>query len=219
MPFQSTRPVWGATPRGNQVSVNDEFQSTRPVWGATRRALDAIRGCAISIHAPRVGRDKGFVNVCVDLRISIHAPRVGRDPLCSARSECSLYFNPRAPCGARREANAFAMANGLVFQSTRPVWGATSYSRAGRFSTIFQSTRPVWGATSKMQHALAVGAFQSTRPVWGATSSASSSAETPTDFNPRAPCGARRQRREIIALDGRISIHAPRVGRDAFSHL
>ena len=34
-PFQSTRPLWGATPeRGNTIGQN-AFQSTRPLWGAT----------------------------------------------------------------------------------------------------------------------------------------------------------------------------------------
>ena len=78
----------------------------------------------------------------------------------------------------------------------------------------FQSTRPVWGATSRTDciapcsstisiHAPRVGRdlpgnalkelgweFQSTRPVWGATS---------------------RLARDIVI--GAISIHAPRVGR------
>ena len=35
-----------------------------------------------------------------------------------------------------------------------------------------------------------------------------------TDFNPRAPCGTRRERRQHRAPRPAISIHAPRVGRD-----
>ena len=39
-----------------------------------------------------------------------------------------------------------------------------------------------------------------------------------TDFNPRTPCGARPDRRPCRPDDGGISIHAPRVGRDAALH-
>ena len=38
-----------------------------------------------------------------------------------------------------------------------------------------------------------------------------------TDFNPRAPCGTRRDRRAARCALHRISIHAPRVGRDALA--
>ena len=101
------------------------------------------------------------------------------------------YFNPRAPCGARRIAPL--VCNGRCgFQSTRPVWGAT-LSLLNVFKSLrFQSTRPVWGATQVVFyfftspvisiHAPRVGRdefrgrddgmdpqFQSTRPVWGAT--------------------------------------------------
>ena len=103
-----------------------------------------------------------------------------------------LYFNPRAPCGAR-PAHELHKLPALQFQSTRPVWGATfEDDTAEAVYFVFQSTRPVWGATSFSRarldvqlisiHAPRVGRdpgrpsntarisrFQSTRPVWGAT--------------------------------------------------
>ena len=103
MGFQSTRPVWGATcylvnaagerrhfnPRApcgaRQAQASNRraaaaFQSTRPVWGATTHDLAPVRRFCISIHAPRVGRD--FLTQTLLWRFD--------------------YFNPRAPCGARR---------------------------------------------------------------------------------------------------------------------
>ena len=81
------------------------------------------------------------------IKISIHAPRVGSDVFV----ELLFYFVKR-------------------FQSTLPVWGATSYTRAGNNLTVFQSTLPVWGATHNMQRSVHnVSKFQSTLPVWGAT--------------------------------------------------
>ena len=124
-------------------------------------------------------------------------------------------FNPRAPCGARQPPPTVWVILS-IFQSTRPVWGATVTAHFSRVFLEFQSTRPVWGATLYV-HANAGGAgisihaprvgrdqipwtrcppgwsqFQSTRPVWGAT---------------------RRMEHEKKTLQ--ISIHAPRVGATA----
>ena len=149
------------------------------------------------------------------LLISIHAPRMGRDGHGHGRCILPVNFNPRAPYGARHVAPTGANVT-VGFQSTRPVWGAT-YSRryiqaaASHFNPRapygarhkllvnvrlrleFQSTRPVWGATATLvAGGLTINGFQSTRPVWGATLPA--------------------QRAQPA---GRISIHAPRMGRDA----
>ena len=56
--------------------------------------------------------------------------------------------------------------------------------------------------------------FQSTRPVWGATRRSVVVSTTDPHFNPRAPCGARPESVAIRSPATRISIHAPRVGRD-----
>ena len=80
--------------------------------------------------------------------------------------------------------------------------------------------------------------FQSTRPVRGATKQYRKMFIQMDDFNPRAPCGARPQREyfplspsifqstrpvrgaTILTLQSddftKISIHAPRAGRDLF---
>ena len=79
----------------------DKFQSTRPARGATCRSAPCGVKARISIHAPREGRDKITHLTLMSSVISIHAPREGRDmrPLCVILS--MLYFNPRAPRGAR----------------------------------------------------------------------------------------------------------------------
>ena len=146
--FQSTRPAWGATdemvsweqgvfisihaprmgrdhvvpiillppfdfnpraPHGarlglpvNTPMTQGKFQSTRPAWGATK--------------PPRPGRR--------DMSISIHAPRMGRDTNRTKKSAPRRYFNPRAPHGARH-LMMVPRCTRLIFQSTRPAWGAT----------------------------------------------------------------------------------------------
>jgi len=69
--------------------------------------------------------------------VSIHAPRVGRDWCLRQLLKRYAGFNPRAPCGARRPKASPTCARNL-FQSTRPVWGATLAVRAlhWRFSSF-----------------------------------------------------------------------------------
>ena len=166
------------------------FQSTRPVWGATGAVYERQQSRDVSIHAPRVGRDERsvvpFVSPC---GFNPRAP-------CGARLEIAMTiisvecFNPRAPCGARPT----SLHGGDIprwFQSTRPVWGATTLGLTWEDIDLFQSTRPVWGATFVTGEIIRGKKFQSTRPVWGAT------LHSHMDW-----CGSQ------------VSIHAPRVGRD-----
>ena len=101
---------------------------------------------------------------------------------------------------------------------------------------MFQSTRPVWGATWRIGHELlrktrfnprapcgarpylafiyvAEHRFQSTRPVWGATIGAGP-ARSISRVSIHAPRVGRDLRQSRGRLLPRVSIHAPRVGRD-----
>ena len=105
--FQSTRPVRGATAAPAPLRLLGAFQSTRPVRGATYLLRSTRRKMWISIHAPRAGRDDTGQPQRLPGYISIHAPRAGRD-LASGHSFCPV----------------------TLFQSTRPVRGATRWSQA-----------------------------------------------------------------------------------------
>ena len=129
---------------------------------------EALHDDRISIRAPRAGCDFLRLQDIARALISIHAPRVGRDCIPLNPAEQPENFNPRAPCGARPSARSKKSLL-RAFQSTRPVWGATTVNNFAKTEDLFQSTRPVWGATLTARR-------------W------------PTD--------------------GKISIHAPRVGRD-----
>ena len=168
--------------------------------------------------------------------ISIHAPRVGRDNDQRKEKESIENFNPRAPCGARRDHRVGVVRDGR-FQSTRPVWGATAYMRKYRAANYISIHAPRVGRDKRQpRKAHQPREFQSTRPVWGATATRSSAASLTAYFNPRAPCGARpcdtplslhfalfqstrpvwgaTQADRAARRGSRISIHAPRVGRD-----
>ena len=126
---------------------NQLFQSTRPVRGATQHPSELQEIHWISIHAPRAGRDPNGSKIIFkgmefqstrpvrgatflhfqqhhQVPISIHAPRAGRDFSAGYVRGRPSYFNPRAPCGARRFTLSILRST-LAFQSTRPVRGAT----------------------------------------------------------------------------------------------
>ena len=192
------------------------FQSTRPLRGATRLSPSRRRSQSISIHAPLAGRD-GFRG-CVGHRDTDFNPRAP----CGARrvlpSSCTLqcHFNPRAPCGARLW--TFSSADRpLGFQSTRPLRGATPRRcRPPTPAAGFQSTRPLRGATESCYaanlrlpisiHAPLAGRdgrLQAVRvlvlisihaPLAGRDRRFRFARFCQENFNPRAPCGARPSR-------------------------
>ena len=191
--FQSTRPVWGATPpHGIDAEMVVKFQSTRPVWGAT--PCDDMQSVApaISIHAPRVGRDGLLCSIAhIALPFQSTRPVWGATFRLRAPLQSPRYFNPRAPCGARPR---FCSRGRMVssFQSTRPVWGATQDVGQDSLRRYISIHAPRVGRDElASRERKALTRFQSTRPVWGATD-----------------CRSRGR------LSSRISIHAPRVGRD-----
>ena len=95
----------------------------RPAWG--------FSSPNISIHAPRVGSDLDTdQDNQYDRYISIHAPRVGSDLILAWSLQLGKSdFNPRSPCGERPGAGV-SLADAVQFQSTLPVWGATTTSSA-----------------------------------------------------------------------------------------
>ena len=151
----------------------------------------------------------------VPFPISIHAPRVGRDHTAVVGQRLAFDFNPRAPCGARR---LKTLSGGTVsnFNPRAPCGARRRTNLLLLRPSIFQSTRPVWGATFVVLDVKPqFFEFQSTRPVWGATDLDDAKDNAADDFNPRAPCGARQPVAAFSLPLPVISIHAPRVGRDS----
>jgi len=126
-----------------RTTPSRRFQSTRPVRGATPSPATALYTDAVSIHAPREGRDDGDspATPCC-LRVSIHAPREGRDPI------------------------GGCVSGGFdLFQSTRPVRGATFGWDASSSEGVVSIHAPREGRD-----------FQAARWLW-----------LGNGFNPRAP--------------------------------
>ena len=105
----------------------------------------------------------------------------------------SVDFNPRAPCGARRE-----------------------YMFDLLFAPLFQPTRPLRGATQIIAKRFKKLKFQPTRPLRGATGTAGNDRADPR-ISTHAPLAGR----DVLPCTGGpvqdISTHAPLAGRDSKS--
>ena len=154
-----------------------------------------------------------------------------------ARPRC---FNPRSPCGERRT-NTAQVDSHSQLQPTLPLRGATYQGLSYSEICAFQPTLPLRGATcpsrqppnrppSVSTHAPLAGSdehgesvvtyvaqFQPTLPLRGATSEAVCDLCDLFSFNPRSPCGERREQAGIEARTRSVSTHAPLAGSDATS--
>ena len=148
------------------------FQPTRPLRGATRRAVGLDVVVPISTHAPLAGRDALDGRVALHEGISTHAPLAGRDRTESGSPAAERNFNPRAPCGARRSHQQGKRDRKSI---------STHAPLAGR------DVATGWRAGSR--HKISTHA-----PLAGRDSMPWSIRLKTCDFNPRAPCGARRVR-------------------------
>ena len=124
------------------------FQSTHPSRGATAGAeLLAVPGL-ISIHAPLAECDL---------------------PGVVARGR-SRDFNPRTPCGVRRQFPNGTLPTAASFQSTHPSRGATQSTHVHRRTAGISIHAPLAGCDSTVFSAWASPwVFQSTHPSRGAT--------------------------------------------------
>ena len=164
----------------------DTFQSTRPIRGATRSAgISRLLGYHFNPRAPYGARLYGGAEYGGAGGISIHAPHTGRDmqtrapqlrgqnfnPRANLYGVCPFYsdFNPRAPYGARLVAFLSGPAF-FVFQSTRPIRGATLIFPASVKPFLISIHAPHTGRDNKYEIGYAWNLkFQSTRPIRGAT--------------------------------------------------
>ena len=191
------------------------FQSTRPLRGATEPCTGVFGREPISIHAPLAGRDRtpfchkeavkhfnprapcGARPVARGpyhglYIISIHAPLAGRDVARLAERMDRTYFNPRAPCGARQQAVRYSVSY-ISFQSTRPLRGATRdlVGCSGRVGISIHA--PLAGRDRPGSALQSPCCYFNPRAPCGARLRVHSDASGfAVDFNPRAPCGARR---------------------------
>ena len=126
-----------------------------------------------------------------------------------------MNFNPRAPCGARLPLEKHRLLF-CLFQSTRPVRGATGSCGAYNHGNTISIHAPRAGRDIRPFTLVTVVFYFNPRAPCGARQSAYGQPWMYLRyFNPRAPCGARPAQRRGQRRGGKISIHAPRAGRDS----
>ena len=213
-----------------------KFQSTRPVRGATfSRYTIIIPAGSFNPRAPCGARLLASLSSSEGDTFQSTRPVRGATSTSRTSGKAARRFNPRAPCGARpnpRTTNHFW----AWFQSTRPVRGATLSMLIDLTGQKFQSTRPVRGATARRDGHASVAQVSIHAPRAGRDVELSCTYPPLDGFNPRAPCGARPLRRcgevgplrfqstrpvrgatehlQGLQSSHRVSIHAPRAGRD-----
>ena len=105
--FQSTCPARGTTSVCAIASRSSPFQSTCPARGTTAAINVLDKGGKISIHVPREGHDTNtLLFYCISIYFNPRAPR-GARPTSGYFFLSFLNFNPRAPRGARPDPNSY----------------------------------------------------------------------------------------------------------------
>ena len=111
---------------GSPATYRRGFNPRAPC-GARQGSHKMVAVLQVSIHAPHAGRDVNLAYVIAHVHsFNPRAPCGARPPPARLRPPCP-GFNPRAPCGARRYRPNIDESM-LVFQSTRPMRGATRSS-------------------------------------------------------------------------------------------
>ena len=183
--------------------------------GARRKitGLDKMK-IEISIRSLRVGRDKQTSHVRnIVFEFQSTRPAWGETAAAAASPASRVYFNPLAPCGARHPRRLCWSCLQHISIHSPSVGRDATLPSALPASINFNPLAPCGARPVSMANIARGTPFQSTRPVWG---------ETDCLFV-RVPCCAisihsprvgRDADRLILACAVIISIHSPRVGRD-----
>ena len=138
-----------------------------------------------------------------------------------AYTPCSTSnFNPRSPCGERPNLLGTWWCR-CIFQSTLPVWGATSWPPRPQRSPAISIHAPRVGSDATSKRSAWCCRISIHAPRVGSDHDRQRPPSPGGYFNPRSPCGERLHLCRYDSPSRHISIHAPRVGSDAMiiSHL
>ena len=126
--FQSTRPLRGATlQRCCSAVPTCDFNPRAPCGARPAAAIVTTLADDISIHAPLAGRDSFAAPAASGAYgISIHAPLAGRD-MAVAHPMWLQAISIHAPLAGRDSAVSTVRIQRQIFQSTRPLRGATCF--------------------------------------------------------------------------------------------
>ena len=148
---------------------HSDFNPRAPYGARPRGLRRLVRWHRISIHAPHTGRDHSQPSFGYRIQISIHAPHTGRDG---------------APVPGFLQA--------LLFQSTRPIRGATMQRKSHLSGPSYFNPRAPYGARPDNVRPFVVAHMISIHaPHTGRDRNITEQLQNDINFNPRAPYGAR----------------------------
>ena len=176
--------------------------------------MELQRASSISTHAPLAGRDP-FFNSMMDKSSGFQPTRPlrGATLMWSCAATCTR-ISTHAPLAGRDVNPRRGLSLGVI-STHAPLAGRDFHQVLKRVTeSEFQPTRPLRGATIVIHSVVSSFLFQPTRPLRGATEKSSAVLLRSPNFNPRAPCGARRAARPTVSPTCGISTHAPLAGRD-----
>ncbi len=148
-----------------------------------------------------------------------------------------IYFNPRTPCGVRRESAETERESDAIsihaphagcdfgrYQSQGSVRAISIHAPHAGCDDLQLFVKRLRKISIHAPHAgcdmvmsisgAKAGLFQSTHPMRGATKRYERPRASSRHFNPRTPCGVRRSHHQNVHVLGAISIHAPHAGCD-----
>ena len=103
------------------------------------------------------------------------------------------------------------------FQPTRPLRGATDFDRNGYLLGVISTHAPLAGRDNDSQVIFALHLISTHAPLAGRDRNNPLKSSGIVNFNPRAPCGARKYLWQPVTDGAGISTHAPLAGRDSKS--
>ena len=169
-------------------------------------------------------------------KISTHAPLAGRDSRGIDLKSRLEYFNPRAPCGARRDGGTgerpqLKISTHAPLAGRDRIWptarnspwdfnprapcGARQLNRAKKeLIDIFQPTRPLRGATEYEYGKYYLDGISTHAPLAG-RDVGKIYKDLVSQISTHAPLAGRDGERVAVYAPAQISTHAPLAGRDA----
>ena len=117
-------------------------------------------------------------------------------------------FNPRSPCGERREPFSVVMPP-CLFQPTLLAGSDSCTSFFADAAASFNPRSPCGERHALVGGTVAVDTFQPTLPLRGATAPCPIRDGRRPSFNPRSPCGERRSSSSIFSPRSRFNPRSP----------
>ena len=197
---------------------SSRFQPTRPLRGATEEMAQKRSGSLISTHAPLAGRDI-TTRLAVDGETGYFNPRApcGARRIVQALPQTASYFNPRAPCGARPMA-ALPFTRIVYFNPRAPCGARLGYLTREQTHDEFQPTRPLRGATSTTLRSRSKNCISTHAPLAGRDYVSWCWDSSYCFISTHAPLAGRDDcKLTILTRRNKISTHAPLAGRDCES--